>query len=155
MFINSQNSISSSMNNGSSSFSAVSLWLSVSLPSPHSLVFSTQMTSVVITVMFCLHLQFHRGTLTAEQDFDTPLALMLHSLSLKQTLGQGQSRRGRVSCNSWPCDFKFGLKWYFNYKPIFYAGKVSGACMLFFSNVTGALAVRGFSALLKSGCILS
>ncbi|KAL7384036.1 hypothetical protein ABVT39_023092 [Epinephelus coioides] len=42
--------------------------------------------------MFRLHLQFHRGALTAEQDFDTPSALMLHSLSLKETPGRGQIR---------------------------------------------------------------
>lgn len=29
------------------------------------------MTSVVIIVMFYIHLNFHRGALTAEQDFDT------------------------------------------------------------------------------------
>lgn len=78
-----------------------SLLLPESLPSSLCLIllFSTLM-NVVITVMFCLHLQQRGAAVTAEQDVDAPSALMLHSLSLKPRLGRGRAGWRSMSCSA-------------------------------------------------------
>lgn len=50
----------------------------------------------IIKVIFCFHRQFPRAALTAEQGSDTPSVLRVHRLSLKHTLGRGQSQQGHV-----------------------------------------------------------
>lgn len=96
-----------------SSLSADSMAALFSIPGSRSPLHKWQ----VLQVILYLHLQFHRVALTAEQDFDAPSALTVHSLSLKHTLRQGQSQWGythEVIHMNW--DFNFGLYWYFNYK---------------------------------------
>lgn len=47
-------------------------------------------------VIYCFHLQFNRGALTAERGSGIPWVLKVHGPSLKQTLVQGQSQQGHI-----------------------------------------------------------
>lgn len=76
-----------------SSLSAVGL-LTASLPSFQSLVPGLLYINDKCCKSYCISICSFTVALTAEQDFDAPSALTVHSLSLKHTLKQGQSQWG-------------------------------------------------------------